>query len=604
MTSSSCRNPIVTTLFAIVLGLSTALSGTTEKGKGTQSVKTNNLYRPFLINSVFDYFGNNGDGSFNPHSSDGEGFEYPKGVTGHTIIFEDGVVWGGYHKGRTTPKVGGSVYRHGLQAGKILTPGTLTSDPVADNPTLPGYRVYRARPDINPHRTFGEVQQLIDNTETAYISRYETLSSQNIYDQYIQDWNEWPASDGAPYTDVDSNGVYNPDVDVPGQPGSDQTLWYVANDCDASRTALLAGSPIIGLEMQRTIWGYNRTGALGSTIFESTKLINKSGAPIDTMFLVQWSDPDLGDGTDDFVGCDTTTPSGASGPRNLGFVYNGRPSDLHFGTAVPAGGFCLLQGPIVYTGNPADTAVFELRFRPGYRNLSMTTFDFFINGNATYTDPIQGTGGDAQWYRLMKGTSAPAGAPFIDPNSGQPTKFTLAGDPVLGSGWVDGSIAPPGDRRMCVVTGPFTMAAGDTQEIVVANLAGLGSNRFSSITVLRSNVDQVQGAFRGMVSPLTGVREQKTPAGFSISQNYPNPFNPSTTIRYSLARASMVTLTVCNTLGQQVAELVNRQQEAGNHEVVFHAEGLASGVYFARFSVSNSGGAAAYTKVNKLILMK
>ena len=606
MTSLSCRNPIVTTLVAIVLSLTSAFSGSSERvsSNSPQSINTNDRYRPFLINQVFNYFGNNGDGSYNTYSADGEGFEYPKGVAGHTIMFEDGVVWGGYHKGRVTPKVGGSVYRHGLQAGKILTPGTLTSDPVADNPSLPGYRVYRVRPDINPHTTFPEVEQLINTTETAYISRYETISSQNIYDQYIQDWNEWPAGDGAPYTDVDTNGVYDPTVDIPGQPGSDQTLWYVANDCDASRTVFLAGSPVIGLEMQRTIWGYNRTGALGSTIFESTKLINKSGAPVDTMFLIQWSDPDLGDGTDDFVGCDTTTPSGANGPRNLGFVYNGRPSDLHYGTAVPAGGFSLLQGPIVHTGNPADTAVFELRFRPGYKNLNMTTFVFFINGNATYTDPIQGAGGDAQWYRLMKGTSAPSGAPFIDPNSGQPTKFTLAGDPVLGSGWVDGSVAPPGDRRMCVVTGPFTMAAGDTQEIVVANLAGLGANRFSSITILRSNMDQVQGAFRGMVSPLTDVREQKAPAGFSISQNYPNPFNPSTTIRYSLARSSLVALTVYNTLGQQVAQLVNRQQEVGNHEVVFHADGLASGVYFARFSVSNAGGASAYTKVNKLILMK
>ena len=64
--------------------------------------------------------------------------------------------------------------------------------------------------------------------------------------------------------------------------------------------------------MRRTIWGYKRKGALGQTIFASTLIINKSGAEIDTMYLVQWADPDLGDGGDDYVGCDTT--------RSLGFV--------------------------------------------------------------------------------------------------------------------------------------------------------------------------------------------------------------------------------------------------------------------------------------------
>jgi len=478
-----------------------ALGGASHRdaGNGLQKINTSDLYRPFLINQVFNYYGNNGDGSYNKYSSDNEGFEYPKGTPKHTVIFEDGVVWGGYHKGRATAKVGGSVYRHGLVAGRILTNGTATTDPIPDDASLSKYRIYRVRPDVNPHKTFQQVQDLIDNTEVPYIIRFEQYSDQQIYDQYIQDWNEWPWQDGAPYTDVNGDGQYDPNVDIPGQPGADQTLWYVSNDCDAAVTFNLAGSPVIGLEMQRTIWGYNRTGALGSTIFASTKLINKSGAPIDTMFLVQWADPDLGDATDDFTGCDTTSPSGGGTPRNLGFIYNGRPFDAFFNsTQVPAGGFAFFQGPIIPTGNQLDSAVFELKYRHGYRNLRMTTFDFFINGNATYQDPPQGAGGDVQWYRLMQGTVSTSGGPFIDPTTGEPTKFTLAGDPVTGRGWIDGSVAPPGDRRLCIVTGPFTMADGDTQEIVVGNLAGLGGDRISSVAVLRYNNDIAQAAYNNL----------------------------------------------------------------------------------------------------------
>ena len=501
MIQSFSKRLIVAAACAALMCVQIALSGESErdKGNGLQKTNTSDLYRPFLINQVFNYYGNNGDGSYNKFSSDNEGFEFPKGTPKHTVIFEDGVVWGGFHKGRATPKVGGSVYRHGLVAGKILTPGTPTTDPIPDDASLAKYRIYRVRPDINPHKTFAQVKDLIDNTELPYIIRFEQYSDQDIYNQYVQDWNEWPAADGAPYEDVNADGVYDPSVDIPGQPGADQTLWYVSNDCNTSVTFNLAGSPVIGLEMQRTIWGYNRTGALGSTVFESTKLINKSGAPIDTMFLVQWSDPDLGDATDDFTGCDTTAPTGGGTPRNLGYIYNGKPFDAFFNSqAVPAGGFAFFQGPIIPTGNPQDSAVFQLKYRHGYKNLRMTTFDFFINGNATYTDPIQGAGGDVQWYRLMQGTVSTSGGPFIDPTTGQATKFTLAGDPVTATGWIDGTIAPPGDRRLCIVTGPFTMANGDTQEIVVGNLAGLGSNRISSISVLRYNNDIAQAAYNNL----------------------------------------------------------------------------------------------------------
>ena len=88
------------------------------------------------------------------------------------------------------------------------------------------------------------------------------------------------------------------------------------------------------------------------------------------------------------------------------------------------------------------------------------------------------------------------------------------------------------------------------------------------------------------------------PRQFGLSQNYPNPFNPSTTIRYSLPHSSFVRLAVYNTLGQQVALLVNEQQGAGYHEAVFRGDGLSNGVYFYRLDTGS------FTSVKKLLLLK
>jgi len=80
--------------------------------------------------------------------------------------------------------------------------------------------------------------------------------------------------------------------------------------------------------------------------------------------------------------------------------------------------------------------------------------------------------------------------------------------------------------------------------------------------------------------------------------NYPNPFNPSTKIMFRLEKSEMTTLKIYNSIGQEVAMLVNKQLEAGSHSFEFNAANLPSGVYFYNL---NRGGK---TEIHKMMLLK
>ncbi|HEY6436035.1 MAG TPA: T9SS type A sorting domain-containing protein, partial [Ignavibacteriaceae bacterium] len=69
------------------------------------------------------------------------------------------------------------------------------------------------------------------------------------------------------------------------------------------------------------------------------------------------------------------------------------------------------------------------------------------------------------------------------------------------------------------------------------------------------------------------------PNGYVLEQNYPNPFNPSTVIKFGIPESSNVILKVFNTLGEEVAELVNENLGAGTYNVNFNASNLPSGMY-------------------------
>jgi hypothetical protein len=439
------------------------------------------------INLISTLFYNNGISDISALGT--AGLFYPQG-SGKTAVFTSGLLWGGQIAGDQYPRVGGTAYRTGLQPGAILANGT------ADDPKLDKYRIYRVRPDVNP-------KSVADLTSEA---KNENTSVDALKAQYLLDWNEWPAALGAPYTDVNGDGVYDPTVDIPGVPGADQTVWFIANDMDATASTYLYGAQPIGIELQATYWAYNQTGALGSMYFRKFRLVNKGSQhnTVNNMYVSMFADVDLGDAGDDFVGVDTVL--------SLQYCYNAQAVDAVYAPLPPpVTGFDFFQGPLVKgvagqdvnkngVDDALDYGIFNgKKVGPGFINLPMTAAYYFANGDPNIGDPPQGDiQGSVQFYNFFQGKYGISGAPFIDPTTGKVTTFALNGDPVTGKGWLDGLQLPQGDRRQGSASGPFTLAPGDTQEVVVAEMvAGAipGVDRISAISLCKYYDAQAQLAY-------------------------------------------------------------------------------------------------------------
>lgn len=480
------------------------------------------------INNMGYWYRSDGHSRYSPNGT--QHIIFPEGTS--TACASDGVIWGGnaYLDAAHTQPAPGQLFRMGgqfrgqvsFQAGPIDGFG---ASAVARNAADADVRIYRVRRD---YRRLAESELRLEAAQMNQVglSLATSIQMQAVLDQYERDWNEWPVQMGAPYIDRNKNGVYDKppafsdtftvdslnagNYDEPGVAGvdpnspADQVIWTVNNNLSPNSDLFATQSD--GCEAQHTLWAYKRTGALGQALFRRVKIINKGGVTIsggqkaalylDSVYIAVEADPDLGDFTEDLIGVDTTA--------SLAYIYNAFARDRQyasFGIPPPALGFDFLQGPRVPA--PGDSAVFNIKRIHGWKNLPVTSFAFFSSGSAIADPPATTYEGALRFKKMFRGyvpdpsTAADRFYPF--PPGMTPNKFPLSGDPVTGSGFVDGlgtqySFAP-GDRRIVFASGPFTLAPGDTQELVVAYVGGLGADRLSSVAVMKFNDRFVQNTY-------------------------------------------------------------------------------------------------------------
>lgn len=153
-----------------------------------------------------------------------------------------------------------------------------------------------------------------------------------------------------------------------------------------------------------------------------------------------------------------------------------------------------------------------------------------------------------------------------------------------------------------------TARTTDPHFVVVGNLDTLESHVAHPLTVRFSPkqagpssawlIVELSGQVPVDSVALSGTGTPGLPEAFVLEQNYPNPFNLHTTIRFSLASTSYMTLKVFDVLGQVVATIAEEDLDPGTYERQFDGSNLASGVYYYRIQAGN------FVQTRKLLLLR
>jgi len=381
--------------------------------------------------------------------------------------------------------------------------GGMINDELHISASLYGRNEFWAGPlddEGNPPENCSEYDRLY-KVDEADILDYETTGIA------APDLADWPTGLGAPTADASGQPI-----DLSNLPfverrdrviilasgerpilEGDQSIWWVMND--RGNTHESTDSAPIGMEVHATAFAAATSlNSVNDATFYRYRLTNRNNSRLDDAYFGIFSDVDLGDFDDDYIGSDTTL--------SIAFVYNSDNDDAGsagYGTPVPALGFHLFQGPeapLDNVDNDKDGTVDE----QGERH-QMTSFMFITDGGDVTESPVTG----AHYYGYMQGLWKD-NQPMTFGGDGRnfseiPTKFFFPGDPVTGAFWSELNIDGLGtrketyDRRLSLATGPFTLEPGESTEIVFSIVWALGADNLDSITKMREAAVEARAAY-------------------------------------------------------------------------------------------------------------
>ena len=101
----------------------------------------------------------------------------------------------------------------------------------------------------------------------------------------------------------------------------------------------------------------------------------------------------------------------------------------------------------------------------------------------------------------------------------------------------------------------------------------------------------------------TNDHADDVPIQYSLKQNYPNPFNPSTKIDFTIAKESLVNITIFDISGNKIKNLINTYYSPSHRSIQWNAknnqgEPVSAGVYLYRIQAGN------FVDTKKMIFLK